>query len=831
MNTFNNNYNNFEPENNFMHSYNPSRSPNLMKYVRNINNLNKEYTREKGINDIGNKNYDTKDDKNKLLEDEEIIPERSLSNYVNNKFLSDAILKLNDNEFYIHKIILCSCSDYINNQINSNSIPKEKENNEKNNENENNKDKIIINFPEIIPSSFGGGNRINCIEKVLKYCYNNQVFKSIESDINQYNIFTLLELSHCLGIKSLKLNLEKKIINNFIQKDNATKLALDSKIFDLQKLNKESINFIVKNFKEVKIFKNDIIDLDFDTFKQIITSEEINIDNEKEISDCVIDYIKSRRELPEEKEEKKEKGEKKENNNEEEKKEEEKKEEKKEEEKKNDEEKEKEKDKNENDVYEKWKKYLNDLKDSVKKKKLSKDQEKELIACIKFDNLSHSELLRLTNEPIMNEYKDLLLKSLSSKLQSYEEGQNNDNNRPPNMNQRFYSQNQDRDNNNINENPNFYYSRNNYDNRNNFDILKNKSIPNPKYSNFPKKENMYNNNLTNDEYYDDFDNNYNKKSEYYSSPIKNDNRFSRSQKIFNNNDFNNQNYYNQNNEFLNNREFYNIKRNNINDENEFEDYYNDKEEHLLNSQFFNINNKREKEKINRYRQMIKSEDFKKPNLLEQSSLSSSNNQLIAPLNYNLKFKYKYDFDRNGALYYLGTYGLSRKYQNPHDLKLIKAFGSSLLSGYYSDFVGRNIINLCSENEENSFFGVDLGPNRYLLPTLYSIRNRDSNSNVLLNWDLQGSNDKINFTILDKRRFNVENDSKNKDKYRKYRNLLKEPKTTSTWGISKRIREKYPNGFRYFLLKQIGKNSSGNYNLAISGFEIYGEGIGNGWFFS
>ena len=51
----------------------------------------------------------------------------------------------------------------------------------------------------------------------------------------------------------------------------------------------------------------------------------------------------------------------------------------------------------------------------------------------------------------MNEYKDLLLKSLSSKLQSYEEGQNNDNNRPPNMNQRFYSQNKDRDNNNINE--------------------------------------------------------------------------------------------------------------------------------------------------------------------------------------------------------------------------------------------------------------------------------------------------------------------------------------------------------------------------------------------
>ena len=105
---------------------------------------------------------------------------------------------------------------------------------------------------------------------------------------------------------------------------------------------------------------------------------------------------------------------------------------------------------------------------------------------------------------------------------------------------------------------------------------------------------------------------------------------------------------------------------------------------------------------------------------------------------------------------------------------MKAFGSSLLSGYYSDFFGRNIVNLCTENEENSFFGVDLGSNRSLIPTLYSIRNRDSSSNVLLNWSLQGSNDKINYEILDKRILNTEDNNK-KDKYKQYKNLLKEPK--------------------------------------------------------
>ena len=206
-------------DNYYRENYNPSKSVNLMKYVNNINRINQNYTRENNLN-IENDNEKLKNDNNTPLEDNEIIPERSLSNYINNQFLSDAILKLNDIEFYFHKVVLCSCSDYINNIIISNLEQKEnKENKEdKNEENQNkidNKGKTIINFPEIISSSFGGGNRKMCIEKILKYCYNNQNFRSIEPDITQYNIFTLLELSHSLGIKSLKLNIEKKIIKNY----------------------------------------------------------------------------------------------------------------------------------------------------------------------------------------------------------------------------------------------------------------------------------------------------------------------------------------------------------------------------------------------------------------------------------------------------------------------------------------------------------------------------------------------------------------------------------------------------------------------------------------
>ena len=821
------NNNNYNLQNSYELRFNPYQNHNLISYENSMNLVNQSYNGEK---ELYNDNINIKEKFTEIEEDEPIIPERSLTDYINDQFLSDAILKLNDIQFYFHRIILISCSDYINNYFislknnnNSETKPLEeiKPENEGNTEIKDfqNKDqnKIIINFPEIISSSFGGGNKKNCLEKILKYCYSNQNFKSIESDINQYNIFTLLEMSHSLGIKSLKLNLENKIIKKYLGKDNATKLALESKIFDLKKLNKEAINYITENFKEVKIFKNDIIDLDFESFKNLMNSDKINIFSEKDISEFILDYIKSRRDLPEEEKEKLElketqinsnennnknddiNQENRENiNNEEEKKEEN--EEKKDEEKKEDEIK-------ENDANEKWKKYLYELKDSIKRKKLSKKQEKELIMCIRFAYIPHNELVKLTNEPMMSDFKDILLQALSLKLNSYEENQNNE----------IETKNI------FNSNPRICFQKieksinpqNNYDNIMNI----NQSMPNPNINNiYPKTSFNYNNDPNNRIYRSDF---YN---------IKRNNNY--------NEKINEEEYHYNNNDNIDNYNDYNDEDYNENNNSSSEDHSNNSDN--LKADYFNINYQKEKEKINRYQKMLKSESPNRNKNSQEINLSKSisseeenksKNININKRKYNTKFKYKSDFDHNGALYYLGTQGLTKKYENPHKLKLIKAFGSSLLSGNFYDFVGRKFTNLSTENEENSFFGIDLGPERYLKPTSYSIKNRDSDTNVLLCWNFQGSNDKINFEILDKRIFMSEKDEKLNDKTRKCRHMLKKPRTTSTWGISKSIREKYPNGFRYFLLKQIGKNSSKNYNLAISGFELYGEALGSGWIFN
>jgi hypothetical protein len=120
---------------------------------------------------------------------------------------------------------------------------------------------------------------------------------------------------------------------------------------------------------------------------------------------------------------------------------------------------------------------------------------------------------------------------------------------------------------------------------------------------------------------------------------------------------------------------------------------------------------------------------------------------------------------------LGTLGKTNEYQNPHVNQQVKCFYSSLGKGHSYQLVGRELVNLRTLNEPFSYFGVDLGEDRLLMPTSYTIKNRNSSSHVLLNWTLEGTNDKINFEILDRRIFKS-NDLDKDYSLEKQRNQLK-----------------------------------------------------------
>jgi hypothetical protein len=204
---------------------------------------------------------------------------------------------------------------------------------------------------------------------------------------------------------------------------------------------------------------------------------------------------------------------------------------------------------------------------------------------------------------------------------------------------------------------------------------------------------------------------------------------------------------------------------------------------------------------------------------------------------DMVFTYKYDFDENGALFYLGSMGRTNTYTNPYTLSQVKVFFSSMGKGSYEDFVGRNLVNCRTLNEPNAFMGIDLGLERYIIPSCYTIRNRDSSRHIMLNWLFEGSVDFKTWFILDKRIHKTDDPEFNRI-MEKERQMIERRAATSTWSIdlnylkaasrSVVMQSKSFNGFRYFRIKQISKNSSGADNLALSGFEIYGIAKGANW---
>jgi hypothetical protein len=159
---------------------------------------------------------------------------------------------------------------------------------------------------------------------------------------------------------------------------------------------------------------------------------------------------------------------------------------------------------------------------------------------------------------------------------------------------------------------------------------------------------------------------------------------------------------------------------------------------------------------------------------------------------------------------------------------VSSFASTVGAGAVEDFVGRIVTNCRTHNEPFSYFGVDLGKDRTLLPTCYTIRNRNASSHVMMNWHFEASNDKVNWTLLDRRIF-LTGDNSWDQQFEEDQKQLCHRGATSTWGIDTELyRELGFDGYRYFRIVQVGKNSSGSDNLALSGFELYGRVVKGRW---
>jgi hypothetical protein len=98
---------------------------------------------------------------------------------------------------------------------------------------------------------------------------------------------------------------------------------------------------------------------------------------------------------------------------------------------------------------------------------------------------------------------------------------------------------------------------------------------------------------------------------------------------------------------------------------------------------------------------------------------------------------------------------------------------------------------CTDNEANSSVSVDLGTGRSLVPSDYCLRHGCSIGWCRLrSWDFEGSNDGSTYTVLTSHR----NDN----------SLADQGFSVAAWKV-----EGVKQAYRYFRIRQTGKNSGGN----------------------
>jgi len=172
------------------------------------------------------------------------------------------------------------------------------------------------------------------------------------------------------------------------------------------------------------------------------------------------------------------------------------------------------------------------------------------------------------------------------------------------------------------------------------------------------------------------------------------------------------------------------------------------------------------------------------------------------------FEYKTSF-QDGLLEHIGTLGGKAPYSNPHTLTLVVATRSS---NYYSDmsaadFVGREKKLSCTNSSPQSWMAVDIGATRTLQINHYCLRHGSMHDNyyVLRHWELQGSNDGLNWTVL---RQHSNDTSMGTTAYCEGHWEVNSPASNTP--------------YRHFRILQTGKNSSNNDELMCCGIELYGK---------
>lgn len=436
---------------------------------------------------FSDKQFESQDNQNLNNKNKSGIEDQKtgIISFMNNDFLCDIVLKVEHREtfnkeekakvffFPCHKVILASCSKYVYTMLEqANEFPLERVSEE---DSDKFKNIEIIDLPELIsfmelsknkPTSNDNISKDSLVFIVLKYAYSNQNFSAIAELLNESNVYKVLSLSTSLQIEKLNLELSKYIsTKGLLSIENCCRTLKEAIILENVSLEDECLKLINNHFEIVAnniLERKSLLDLPYDTFKKIASSNELVVTNEKLVCDLILEYINIRKEIEIVKKDEKLDGGIETNlkavevkNNEENIDQNELQAVKEGENSSiNEKDKDKEKEINQevkepknNDIPIAVKRFsviaiqkekISKIKENILINKLSAEQEKELIRLIRFSYLSHKELLSLNNVDILKDSKDLILEGISIRLNPYEGIENQQINYRINLNPRKF---------------------------------------------------------------------------------------------------------------------------------------------------------------------------------------------------------------------------------------------------------------------------------------------------------------------------------------------------------------------------------------------------------
>eukprot|EP01156_Anaeramoeba_ignava_P017334 Anaeramoba_ignava/a676_24.p1 GENE.a676_24~~a676_24.p1 ORF type:complete len:480 (-),score=133.29 a676_24:29-1363(-) len=202
--------------------------------------------------------------------------------------------------------------------------------------------------------------------------------------------------------------------------------------------------------------------------------------------------------------------------------------------------------------------------------------------------------------------------------------------------------------------------------------------------------------------------------------------------------------------------------------------------------------------------MLRLRELESPRKISKENESNIRFQPRPPCGFH--FEYQKDFDTNGIIYYIGTFGKKKTFANPakDSQSQFKIYASSIEKGDPLDLTSRSTPQFWTRDIPSSWVIFDFGENRTVTLNYYTLMHGGNyRADTLRNWDIQGSNDKQSWKVLRQHR----NDDSLDGKF-----------ATCSW----RITQNLDKDFRYIRLLQTGYNSTHHNFLVLAGVEFYGE---------